>query len=100
MDWAPATGPPREETTDWLRPARFAPEKPTGLEGLLEKFGIGGDEAQEPGSTVSQHEQSGAGIGKGMVVGMLLGIGAIAVGAGLVTREPPFSGWKWQMSVD
>ena len=93
MDWTPATGQAREEATDWLRPARFAPEKPTGLEGLLEKFGIGGDEAQAPGSAVIQHKQNSMGVGRGVVIGILLGVGAVAVAAGLAAQESPlFSG--------
>ncbi|KAF8601034.1 hypothetical protein BDV93DRAFT_608400 [Ceratobasidium sp. AG-I] len=101
MDWTPATGQAREETTDWLRPARFAPEKPTGLEGLLEKFGIGGDEAQVPGSVVAQHERRSPGVGRGVVIGMLLGVGALAVAAGLAAQESPlFGGWTWRAPVE
>lgn len=101
MDWAPTTGQAREEATDWLRPARFAPEKPTGLEGLLEKFGIGGDEAQAPGSATAQREPSSSGIGRGVIIGMLLGVGAVAAAAGLVSREPSLLGeWRWRSLVE
>ncbi|KAG8690905.1 hypothetical protein FRC08_010318, partial [Ceratobasidium sp. 394] len=61
MDWTPANENTRQETIDWLRPARFAPEKPTGLEGLLEKFGIAGDE-QEARPNASQNVGRNAGI--------------------------------------
>lgn len=50
MDWTPTSGGPKPQQPQpqpesfWLRPQRFfAPENPTGLEGLLERTGLGDD---------------------------------------------------------
>ncbi|KAG8745893.1 hypothetical protein FRC10_006697 [Ceratobasidium sp. 414] len=83
MDWTPANESTRQESTDWLRPARFAPEKPTGLEGLLEKFGIAGDEREARPSAL-QNVGRNAGIGKGIFIGVAVGVGAVAVATGLI----------------
>ena len=49
MDWTPTSGGPKPQPPSesfWLRPQRFfAPENPTGLEGLLERTGLGDDVA-------------------------------------------------------
>jgi hypothetical protein len=99
MDWTPTSGGTREESTDWMRPPRFAPEKPTGLEGLLEKFGIGGDEAQEGNSGVPQNARQGAGIGRGVLIGVFVGIGAAAIAAGIVMWQP-LGLREWKRSAD
>lgn len=52
MDWTPTSGvhsAVAEETDSWLRPQRFfAPEKPTGLEGLFERALLVDDAPREP----------------------------------------------------
>lgn len=77
MDWTPATGQ-REEPATLLRPARFAPEKPTGLEGLIEKFGISSDEPEAPAEGSTDNANGGSEIEKGMLVGVIAGLGLVA----------------------
>ncbi|KAG8684751.1 hypothetical protein FRC11_011645 [Ceratobasidium sp. 423] len=89
MDWTPATGYTKDEAAELLRPARFAPEKPTGLEGLIEKFGIGGDEAEQPATNQASGDDSGgSGLEKGVVIGILAGLGLVGVVAFIVTWWP------------
>ncbi|KAG9120973.1 hypothetical protein FRC07_003274 [Ceratobasidium sp. 392] len=96
MDWTPATESTIPERTDWLRPPRFAPEKPTGLEGLLEKFGIAGDEEREARTNASQDSGRNTGLGRGIFIGIFVGIGAVVVAAGLALgtgRKSVIDGW-------
>ncbi|CAE6416806.1 unnamed protein product [Rhizoctonia solani] len=89
MDWAPATGYTKDEAAELLRPARFAPEKPTGLEGLIEKFGIGGDEAEQPATGQASGDDSGrSGVEKGVFIGILAGLGLVAAAALLIIWWP------------
>ncbi|KAJ1301618.1 hypothetical protein OPQ81_008865 [Rhizoctonia solani] len=89
MDWTPAACYTKDEAAELLRPARFAPERPTGLEGLIEKFGIGGDEAEQ----LATNRTSGAnsresGVEKGMFIGVLAGLGLVGMVAFVVTWWP------------
>ncbi|KEP50452.1 Ima1 amino-terminal domain protein [Rhizoctonia solani 123E] len=89
MDWAPTAGYTKDEAAILLRPARFAPEKPTGLEGLIEKFGIDGDDAEQPATNqTSGADSRGSGVEKGVAIGMLAGLGLVGVVAFVVTWWP------------
>ncbi|CUA69641.1 hypothetical protein RSOLAG22IIIB_04017 [Rhizoctonia solani] len=89
MDWTPAAGYTKDEAAELLRPARFAPEKPTGLEGLIEKFGIGGDEiGQSATNQVSGADSGGSGVEKGVAIGILAGLGLVGIAAFVVTWWP------------
>ncbi|CAE6414323.1 unnamed protein product [Rhizoctonia solani] len=88
MDWTPATSYTKDEAAELLRPARFAPEKPTGLEGLIEKFGIDGDEAEQPTTNHQPSTDSGFGIEKGVVIGVLVGLALVGAVAFVVTWWP------------
>ncbi|KAG8696470.1 hypothetical protein FRC09_008489 [Ceratobasidium sp. 395] len=91
MDWTPANEITIQDSTDWLRPARFAPEKPTGLEGLLEKFGIAGEEEQGTKAKLSHNVEQNAGVKRGLFIGVFLGVSVVAVAVGLVLWP---LGWK------
>ncbi|KAG8696422.1 hypothetical protein FRC09_008521 [Ceratobasidium sp. 395] len=84
MDWTPANETTTQDSIDWLRPARFAPEKPTGLEGLLEKFGIAGEEEQRAETQFLHNVEQNAGVRKGVFIGVFIGVSAVAVAVGLV----------------
>ncbi|KAL5639245.1 hypothetical protein ACGC1H_006675 [Rhizoctonia solani] len=89
MDWAPAVGYTKDEAASLLRPARFAPEKPTGLEGLIEKFGIDGDDVGQPATNqTSGADSGGSGVEKGVAIGVLVGLGLVGVAAFVVTWWP------------
>ncbi|QRW12008.1 Ima1 amino-terminal domain protein [Ceratobasidium sp. AG-Ba] len=78
MDWTPTAESARQEPTEWIRPARFAPEKPTGLEGLLEKFGITGDDVQKA-ETSSGPVRDNTAVGRGIVIGIIVGVLAVGL---------------------
>ncbi|KAH7334377.1 Ima1 N-terminal domain-containing protein [Rhizoctonia solani] len=88
MDWTPAVSYTKDEAAELLRPARFAPEKPTGLEGLIEKFGIGGEEADQPVTNQQSSTDSAFGIEKGVVIGVFAGLALVGVVAFVVTWWP------------
>ncbi|KAF9029251.1 hypothetical protein BDZ89DRAFT_986161 [Hymenopellis radicata] len=63
MDWTPTSGGPPKPQSDsfWLRPQRFfAPENPTGLEGLFERTRLGGGGDDVTMKDASTQESSNA----------------------------------------
>ncbi|GAB1522659.1 hypothetical protein RhiTH_005781 [Rhizoctonia solani] len=89
MDWTPAVAYTRDEAAELLRPARFAPEKPTGLEGLIEKFGISEDEARKPtGNQRSSTNARVSGVEKGIFIGAFSALGLVGILVFVVTWWP------------
>ncbi|CAE6412994.1 unnamed protein product [Rhizoctonia solani] len=89
MDWTPAVGYTSDEAAQLLRPARFAPEKPTGLEGLIEKFGLGEDEIRKPAADQgSSIETRVSGVEKGIFIGALSALCLVGIIAFVVTWWP------------
>ncbi|CAE7145464.1 unnamed protein product [Rhizoctonia solani] len=89
MDWTPTAGYTRDEAAELLRPARFAPEKPTGLEGLIEKFGIDGDETGQPTAhQASATDSESSGVERGVAIGVLVGLGLVGIVVFIVTWWP------------
>jgi hypothetical protein len=89
MDWTPSVGYTRDEAAELLRPARFAPEKPTGLEGLIEKFGLSEDETR--GSASNERlstEARVSGVEKGIFIGALSALSLVGIIAFVVTWWP------------